>query len=919
MAGTILVRNAREHNLKGVDLDLPRERLVVVTGVSGSGKSSLAVDTLFRFGERRYLEGISPRLRAHLGGGARPEVDRVEGLPPTLCVPADPPPRDPRSTLASLADVLDYLRVLWAVAGEALCHLCGRPVARRSPGEVADAVAAMPEGTKVLLLAPLFPGPAKDAADAVERARKEGFVRVRVDGEVHEIDGAQGTGHRARGKEVTGEVAAVVDRIVVRGSLRSRLQDSVEVALKASGGTVVVARDGAPPRDDLVFSARFGCPRCGTSGEPPSPASFSWWSPRGACPACTGTGIERMLPPDVLVPPDAAGTLLARLQTAFARLPPRERKALHRLAETFLETRRLGPGTLVSEVPRAALEEFLQAAVAPRLLALAAGKARSGRGAARALLAEGPCGTCAGTRLRPESRAVRVGGRSLPEFLALSVAEATPALAALRFDGAAAKAAAPLVEEASRRVGILAELGLGYLGLDRPAATLSGGEAQRTRLAAHLGGGLAGVCYVLDEPTAGLHPAEVERLLAALRRLRDAGNSLLVVEHDTAVMAAADWIVEFGPGAGKDGGSVVFSGPREEFGRADTLTARHLRGEARTSFPTGEADPFARGAVVVVGARAHNLRDVDVKLPVGKVTAVVGVSGSGKSSLVVDVLLRALRRLLHGDPAPPGPHREIRGARRFTRAYEVDRSPVGRSARATPATFVGAWDAVRDLLAATDAARVRGFDASRFSFNVEGGRCPACEGLGVQAIEMHLLPDVRVTCEACGGRRFERETLEVAWRGASAAEILRMTVAEALLFFRNVPGVRDALLPVDRVGIGYLPLGQPLETLSGGERQRLRLAGELAGRPGEGSVFVLDEPSVGLHPADVARLAGVLRDLAKEGATILLIDHDPDLIRTADWVVELGPGAGGEGGRITAQGRPRDFALTSSMTGSYIR
>jgi excinuclease ABC subunit A len=912
MAGTILVRNAREHNLKGVDLDLPRERLVVVTGVSGSGKSSLAVDTLFRFGERRYLEGLSPRLRAHLGGGARPEVDRVEGLPPTLCVPADPPPRDPRSTLASLADVLDYLRVLWAVSGEALCHVCGRPVARRSPGEVADAVAAMPEGTRILLLAPLFPGPEKDAAAAVERARREGFVRVRVDGEVVEIAASPG-------KVEGSEVAAVVDRLVVRGNLRSRLQDSVEVALKAAGGTVIVSRDGAAPRDDLLFSERFGCPRCGTTGEAPVPASFSWWSPRGACPACTGTGIERTLLPEALVPPEAAGTLLSRLQSAFVRLPPRERKALHRLAETFLETLGAGPGALVRDVPRKRLEEFLGAAVAPRLLKLAGGKVRAGRGAARALLAEGPCGACAGTRLRPESRAVRVGGLALPDFLRLPVAEAGPALAALRFEGNASKAAGPLVEEAARRLRILGELGLGYLGLDRPASTLSGGEAQRTRLAAHLGGGLAGVLYVLDEPTAGLHPAEVERLLAALRRLRDSGNSLLVVEHDTAVVAAADWVVEFGPGAGKDGGKVVFSGPREEFLRSGTLTARHVRGEARTALPDGGADPFARGGVVVVGARAHNLQGVDVKFPVGKVTAVVGVSGSGKSSLVVDVLLRALRRLLHGDPAPPGPHREVRGGHRFTRAYEVDRSPVGRSARATPATFVGAWDGVRTLLAATDAARVRGFDASRFSFNVEGGRCPSCEGLGVQSIEMHLLPEVRVLCEACGGRRFERETLEVQWRGASAADILRMTVAEALLFFRNVPGVREPLLPVERVGLGYLPLGQPLETLSGGERQRLRLAGELAGRPGEGSFFVLDEPSVGLHPADVARLAGVLRDLSGEGATVLVIDHDPDLIRTADWVVELGPGAGAEGGRITAQGTPREFALKSSATGIYIR
>jgi excinuclease ABC subunit A len=910
MAGTILVRNAREHNLRGVDLDLPRDRLVVLTGVSGSGKSSLAVDTLFRWGERRYLEGLSPRLRAHLGSGARPEADRVEGLPPTLCVPAEPPPRDPRATLASLADVLDYLRVLWAVAGEARCPRCRRPVARRSPGEVADAVAALPEGSRVLLLAPLFPGPAADPAAAVALARKEGFVRVRVDGVVRELAGDLDAGAAA-------EVAAVVDRVVVRPGLRSRVQDSVEVALRAAGGSVAVALDGAPPERDVLFRQRFGCGACGTGGDPPVPASFSWWSPKGACPTCAGTGIGRSLLPEAFLPPDAPGTFLLRFDGACERLPPRERKALHGLAETFLETAGHRPGALVRNVDRERLATFLAAAVEPRLRNLAEGKARAGRGAARALLAEAPCPGCGGARLRPESREVRVGGETLPEFLARTVAAAAPALEALRFDGGTGKAAGPLVSEAVRRLRILGELGLGYLGLDRPVATLSGGEAQRTRLAAHLGGGLAGVLYVLDEPTAGLHPAEVGRLLDALRRLRDAGNSLLVVEHDTAVMEAADWIVEFGPGAGKEGGTVVFAGSLEEFRAAGTLTARHLRGEERPPLAPG-ADPFGRGALVVAGATAHNLRGVDARFPVGKVTAVVGVSGSGKSSLVEDVLLRALRRRLHGDPRPPGPCRAIRGAERFSRALEVDRAPVGRSSRACPATYVGAWDAIRDLLAETDAARIRGFDAARFSFNREGGRCPACEGLGVRTIEMHLLPAVRVPCEACGGARFERETLEVQWRGATAADLLARTVSEALLLFRNVPGVRDPLLPVERVGLGYLPLGQPLETLSGGERQRLRLAGELAARPGEGTLFVLDEPSVGLHPADVGRLAGVLRGLSEAGATVVVIDHDPDLVRTADWILELGPGPGEEGGRITAQGGPREFASTRSMTGSYI-
>ncbi len=916
MPGTILVRNAREHNLRRVDLDIPRENLVVFTGVSGSGKSSMAVDTLFRFGERRYLEGLSSRLRAHLGSGSRPEVDRVEGLPPTLCVPADPPPKDPRATLASTADVLDYLRVLWAVAGEALCHLCGRPVARRAPGEVADAVAALPDGTRILLLAPLYPGMAKDPATAIDGARREGFVRVRINGIVLDLSGVTPPAATAQA-EAQAETQAVVDRILVKDGIRSRVQDSVETALKASGGTVVVAREGAPPAEDLLFSERYGCPRCGTTADPPLPASFSWWSPRGACPACTGTGIERSLEPDLLVPPAATGPFLDVLSRTLGRLPPGVRKAIHRLAETFLDARGQGVGTLAADLPRQALGDFLRSAVEPRLKDLAAGKARTGRGAARALLTETRCAACSGTRLRPESRAVRACGLALPEFLARTVAEAIPVVAAWRFSGTAAKASAPLVEEVAKRLRILDGLGLGYLGLDRPASTLSGGEVQRARLGAHLGGGLAGVLYILDEPTAGLHPAEVKRLLTALRGLRDAGNSLIVVEHDTAVMGAADWVVEFGPGAGREGGTVVFAGPREEFLLASTLTARHLRGE-HAPLPRSGPSPFERGALTVVGARTHNLRDVDARFPVGKVTAVVGVSGSGKSSLVSDTLLRALRHRLHGDPAPPGPHRQIRGAARFERALEVDRSPVGRSARATPATFVGAWDGIRELLAQTDAARVRGFGASRFSFNVEGGRCPACEGLGVQTIEMHLLPEVAVTCEACRGARFERETLEVRWKGACASDFLRMAISEAVALFRNVPGVRNLMLPVEEVGLGYLPMGQPLDSLSGGERQRLRLAGELASRPGGGTLIVLEEPSVGLHPADVARLAGVLRGLSADGATVVLVDHDPDLVRTADWILELGPGAGAEGGAVTAQGTPTEFASTSLITGPYI-
>jgi excinuclease ABC subunit A len=912
VAGRIVVRNAREHNLQGIDLDIPREALVVFTGVSGSGKSSLAVDTLFRHGERRYLEGLSPRLRAALGGGSRPEVDRVEGLPPTLCLPADPPTREPRATLASLSDVLDYLRVLWSVAGEALCPNCRRPVARRSPGDAVAAVAAMPEGTRLLVLAPLFPGAAESPAAAFDVARREGFVRVRVAGEVRELLPTEAAPADAA------EVAVVVDRLVVRGDIRARLQDSVETALRVSGGSAALARDGGAPAEDLLFARRFGCPRCGTTGEPPVPASFSWWSPRGACPACTGTGRERALDPTALVAVDAKGALAEVLGRAVAHLPRKDRDALGRMTAAFLETEGKGPGAAVRTLDRGRLDAFLVAAAGPRLRALAGGAAGPGRGAARALLSERACASCEGTRLRPESRAVTLDGLSLPAFLARSVDEALPWMEGRRWSGPSAAAAAPLAAEVVRRLEVLRDLGLGYLGLERAAGTLSGGEAQRARLAAQLGGGLAGVLYVLDEPTAGLHPSEVERLLRALRALRDSGNSVLVVEHDAAVMDAADWIVEFGPGAGRDGGRVVYSGTRDAFRAASTLTARALRGESSPP-PASRPDPFLRGHLKVVGATARNLRDIDVDFPVGRLTVVAGPGGSGKSTLVREVLLRAARRRLHRDPEPPGAHRAVHGIERFDRAFEVDRSRVGKAARANPATFVGAWDRIRTLLAATDDARVRGFEASRFSFNRDGGRCPVCEGLGLRTIEMHLMPDVRVACEGCGGRRFERATLEVAWRGRNAAEILDLTVAEALAFFRNVPSVREPLEPVGRVGLGYLPLGQALDTLSGGERQRLRLAGELGGAAGAGTLLVLDEPSVGLHPADVARLVTVLRDLAEAGSTVIAIDHDPDLLRSADWLVELGPGAGPEGGSVVASGTPASVAATSSPTARYIR
>ena len=815
----IRVRGAREHNLRDVDVAFPRGRLTVLTGPSGSGKSTLAFDTIFAEAQRRYLEGLAPRLRARLGRRTRPDVDGIDGLPPTLAVAQLRAAPGPRSTVGTLSEIHDLLRLLWARAGTVHCPRCDRPVERTEPVVIVARALDRAEGTRLLLLAPLA------GEGRIERARRDGFVRVRVGGAVHPIDDVAG--------EPAADVAvdAVVDRIVVRASVRSRLHDSVETAVRAGDGRVLFAApDGAWEES---YSPDYRCATCDLAVAEPRPASFSFNSPAGACPACSGLG--------------------------------------ERTGE---------PGATAT-----------------------------------------PCGVCGGRRYRPEALAVRVGGRDLAALSALDLAGARTALVETRFEGTLAAIVRPIVEEATARLDRLLALGLDHLSLDRRGPTLSGGELQRVRLANRLGSELVGVLYVLDEPTIGLHPADTVALIGTLRSLRDAGNTLLVVEHDPAVIRAADHLIEIGPGAGREGGRVVAEGPASEVLAGDGATARALRGESAIPARSPSADRHRdRDWLVVEGATAHNLRDVDVRIPLGALVAVTGVSGAGKSTLARDVILAGVRRALGDASARPGPHRRLGGASHFERAVEVTSSRLARSERSIPATAAGVFGPIRSLFAQSEDARIRGYGPERFSFNRRGGRCEACRGLGERAVAMDFLPDVRVRCDLCGGRRYDRETLAVRFRGLDIAEVLGLGVAEARAAFAGFERIAGPLAALERIGLGYLPLGQPARTLSGGEAQRIRLATEL-GRRTEGgrSLYLLDEPTTGLHVTDVARLVAGLRAIVDRGDTVLVVEHDLELIAAADWVVDLGLGAGPAGGRLIAAGPPEEVeSAAKSLTGRFL-
>jgi excinuclease ABC subunit A len=936
----IVIRGAAEHNLKRIDLEIPRNRLVVITGLSGSGKSSLAFDTIYAEGQRRYVESLSAYARQFLEQMEKPNVELIEGLSPAISIEQRTTARNPRSTVGTVTEIYDYLRLLFARVGRPHCHLCGREIASQTVQQIADRLLALPRGAKLQILAPIVRGRKGEYRKELDSAQRRGFVRVRIDGQIYDLGRAPKLDKRCKHN-----IEIVVDRLAARAddALRNRLTDSLETALRLGEGLVLalVQREGEAAPEEILFSERLACIQCGTSMPEMSPRAFSFNSPYGACPECDGLGERRELDERKLIP-DASKSLAEGALAAsgwsgswfltmlkaldrtteidprrpWAKLPPAARRLiLHGSGDREYEFE------YASERNRYTFRRPFEGVIphlARRYKETHSAKVRE---EIEQFMALHPCPACRGRRLRPESLAVKVDGRRIDEFTAMAVTEAAAAFRALALGPREEEIARPILKEIRERVGFLVDVGLGYLTLDRSAATLSGGEGQRIRLATQIGSRLTGVLYVLDEPSIGLHQRDNRRLLDALEAMRDLGNSVLVVEHDEETIRTADWVIDLGPGAGEEGGRVVVAGTPEQVERCpESLTGRYLAGDLRIEIPERRRRPRPGQFLTVEGAAEHNLKNLRARFPLGVLTVVAGVSGSGKSTLVNEILYRALARKLYRAGDLPGEHRGIEGAERIDKVVEIDQSPIGRTPRSNPATYTGTFAFIRDLFSRVPESRARGYGAGRYSFNVKGGRCEACEGDGVIKIEMHFLPDVYVTCEVCGGRRYNRETLEILYKGKSIADVLAMSVAEALRFFENVPYIRRKLETLDAVGLSYVRLGQAATTLSGGEAQRVKLSKELSRRSTGRTVYFLDEPTTGLHFDDIKKLLRVLDRLVEEGNTVIVIEHNLDVIKTADHLIDLGPEGGEAGGRIVAEGTPEEVAaVEASYTGQHLR
>jgi excinuclease ABC subunit A len=931
----IVITGARQHNLKNITVTIPKKSLVVLTGVSGSGKSSLAFDTLYAEGQRRYIESLSAYARQFLGQMDKPLYDSIRGLAPTISIEQKTASTNPRSTVGTVTEIHDYLRVLWARVGRLTCHSCGRPVSQQSAQQIVQEVMRLAEGTKFLVLAPLVKERKGEHKDVIEQVRKAGFARVRLDGIVLSLEDDE----VRLDKKKKHTIDAVVDRLVAKPGLAQRLTDSVETALRLGEGTVVIAAEG---QKDQVLSEHRACHHCGISFPEPTPQLFSFNSPQGMCPECSGLGTRMEMDPALVVPnPDlsvneGAVKPLGAVGEAttwgsdIVRAVARERgidlnKPWKALGEPQRRVILYGTGEervsikLKSSWGSGAFKMRYEGAINSMLRRMRETKSEEMRQHYQKYLSSRPCSACGGRRIRREALGVKIAGSTIADVTALSVADACAFFDALALEGAEAKIAAELLKEIRSRLRFLLDVGLNYLTLDRAAPSLSGGEGQRIRLASQIGSELTGVVYVLDEPSIGLHQRDNRKLLEALKHLRDIGNTVVVVEHDHEAMEEADWLVDFGPGAGRHGGEVVAAGTPEQVKKSKTsLTGRYLKGELRIPLPA-ERRPGSGRAITVKGASENNLKGVSASFPLGLFVCVTGVSGAGKSTLVNHILYPAAARALHGSDLVVGAHEGIEGLGEIDKVIDIDQSPIGRTPRSNPATYTKLFDLIRDFFAELPEARMHGYTPGRFSFNVKGGRCEACEGDGVKRVEMHFLPDVYVPCEVCRGRRFNDATLAVKYNNLSVADVLDLTVDEALALFKHHPTIRRALETLADVGLGYIALGQSSPTLSGGEAQRVKLSRELSKRSTGRTLYVLDEPTTGLHFDDIRKLLGVLDRLVEGGNTVVVIEHNLDVIKTADWVIDMGPEGGDAGGRIVAQGTPEQVAgVAQSYTGRFL-
>ena len=932
----IIIRGARQHNLKNIDVDLPRNKLIVMTGLSGSGKSSLAFDTIYAEGQRRYVESLSSYARQFLGQMDKPDVDLIQGLSPAISIDQKTTSKNPRSTVGTVTEIYDHLRLMYARVGTPHCPECGREIQRQTVDQIIDAISTLPERTKIMLLAPIVRGRKGEYAKQLEEMQKKGFVRARIDGELCELSEAP---KLAKTKKHTIEI--VVDRIIIRPDLQQRLTDSLETALNLGGGLVSVIE--MESGRETLYSQNYACPDCGVSIEALEPRLFSFNNPYGACPCCSGLGVLLKMDPDIIIPDRSKSFNEGAIRVSGWNTSEAGSMAacyLRGLAEAYGFSLDTPVGELSEEILNVVLYgtrgkkirvEYerpngsgsfnvpFEGVITNLERRYRETNSDSAKTAYEEYMANVTCPECGGRRLRREALSVTVGGLSIQDVAALPIGRARQFFRELALTEKEQLIARQLLKEIDARLSFLIDVGLEYLTLSRSAGTLSGGEAQRIRLATQIGSGLTGVLYILDEPSIGLHQSDNEKLLGTLRHLRDLGNTLIVVEHDSDTMLAADYIVDIGPGAGVNGGRVMAAGtPAEIMANPDSLTGQYLSGKRHVPLPASHRIPT--GWLTVKGARANNLKNIDVRFPLGVLCCVTGVSGSGKSSLVNEILYKSLSRTLNRARSRAADHDGILGAEQLDKAILIDQSPIGRTPRSNPATYTGLFDLIREVFAATPDAKARGYKPNHFSFNVKGGRCEACSGDGILKIEMQFLSDVYVPCEVCHGRRYNRETLEVRYKGKNIYDVLEMTVDEALEFFAPLPRLAGKLQTMHDVGLGYVKLGQPSDTLSGGEAQRIKLATELSRRATGRTLYVLDEPTTGLHIADVALLNEVLHRLADGGNTLIIIEHNLDVIKTADYIIDLGPRGGDQGGTVVAQGTPEEIAACAqSATGAYLR